>query len=40
MIIFLEFPKSPLELAGVEDVPSLAEVLDQLFRPSVAARPA
>jgi len=31
---------SPLELAGVEDVPSLAEVLDQLFRPSVAARPA
>lgn len=31
---------SPLELAGVEDVPSLAEVLDQLFRPSVAAQPA
>ena len=31
---------SPLELAGVEDVPSLAEVLDQLLRPSVAAQPA
>jgi hypothetical protein len=31
---------SPLELAGVEDVPSLAEVLDQLFHPSVAAQPA
>jgi hypothetical protein len=31
---------SPLELAGVEDVPSLAEVLDQFFRPSVAAQPA
>ena len=31
---------SPLELAGVEDVPSLAEVLDRLFRPSVAAQPA
>ena len=31
---------SPLKLAGVEDAPSLAEVLDQLFRPSVAAQPA
>jgi len=31
---------SPLELAGVEDVPSLAEVLDRLFHPSVAAQPA
>jgi hypothetical protein len=31
---------SPLRLAGVEDAPSLAEVLDQLFRPSVAAQPA
>lgn len=31
---------SPLELAGVEDVPSLSEVLDHLFRPSVAAQPA
>jgi hypothetical protein len=27
---------SPLALAGVEDVPSLSEVLDHLFRPSVA----
>ena len=31
---------SPLELAGVQDAPSLAEVLDQLFRPGVAAQPA
>ena len=31
---------SPLALAGVEDVPSLSEVLDHLFRPSVAAQPA
>lgn len=31
---------SPLELAGVEDAPSLAEVLGQLFRPNVAAQPA
>ncbi|MCK4450809.1 MAG: hypothetical protein KAX26_09480 [Anaerolineae bacterium] len=31
---------SPLELAGVEDAPSLAGVLDRLFRPSVAAQPA
>ena len=31
---------SPLELAGVKDVPSLAEVLDHLFRPNVAAQPA
>ncbi|MEJ5312378.1 MAG: hypothetical protein WHX52_21645 [Anaerolineae bacterium] len=31
---------SPLELAGVEDVPSLAEVLSQLLRPEVAAQPA
>jgi hypothetical protein len=30
---------SPLELAGVEDVPSLAEVLDQLFCPSPVAQP-
>lgn len=29
---------SPLELAGMKDAPSLAEVLDQLFRPSVAAQ--
>ncbi len=29
---------SPLELAGVKDAPSLAEVLDQLFRPGVAAQ--
>jgi hypothetical protein len=31
---------SPLELAGAEDVPSLGQVLDQLFHPSVAAQPA
>jgi len=31
---------SPLELAGVEDAPSLAEVLDQLFCPSLSAQPA
>ena len=31
---------SPLELAGVEDALSLAEVLDQLFCPSVATQPA
>jgi hypothetical protein len=31
---------SPMELAGVQDAPSLAEVLDQLFRPSAAAQPA
>jgi len=31
---------SPLELAGVSDVPSLVEVLDQLLRPSVAAQQA
>jgi hypothetical protein len=31
---------SPLELAGVKDAPSLAEVLDQLPRPGVAAQPA
>jgi hypothetical protein len=31
---------SPLELAGVKDAPSLAEVLDQLFRPQAAARTA
>ena len=31
---------SPMELAGVEDAPSLAGVLDRLFRPSVAAQPA
>ncbi len=30
---------SPLELAGVEDVPALAEVLDQLLGPSMAAQP-
>jgi hypothetical protein len=30
---------SPLELAGVEGAPSLAEVLDQLFGPSVATQP-
>ncbi len=30
---------SPLELAGVEDAPSLAEVLDQLFRPNVSTQP-
>jgi hypothetical protein len=29
---------SPLELAGVEDAPSLAQVLDQLFCPSVATQ--
>lgn len=29
---------SPLELAGVKNAPSLAEVLDQLFRPGVAAQ--
>jgi hypothetical protein len=29
---------SPLELAGVEQVPTLAEVLGQLFRPSVGAQ--
>jgi len=29
---------SPLELAGVEDAPSLAEVLDQLFCPSVVTQ--
>jgi hypothetical protein len=31
---------SPLELAGVEDAPSLAKVLDRLFCPSVAAQAA
>jgi hypothetical protein len=31
---------SPVELAGVEDAPSLTEVLDQLLRPSMAAQPA
>ena len=31
---------SPLELAGVADAPSLAEVLNQLFRPSLVAQPA
>jgi len=31
---------SPLELAGVEEAPSLAEVLGQLFRPNAAAQPA
>jgi hypothetical protein len=31
---------SPLELAGVVDAPSLAEVLDRLFRPRPAVRPA
>ena len=31
---------SPLELAGVEDAPSLVEVLGQLFRPNAAAQPA
>lgn len=31
---------SPLELAGMEDVPSLAEVLSQLLRPEMAAQPA
>ena len=30
---------SPLELAGVPDAPSLAEVLDQLFRPRAATQP-
>jgi hypothetical protein len=30
---------SPLKLAGVEDAPSLAEVLDQLFCPNVATQP-
>jgi len=29
---------SPLELAGVQDAPSLAKVLDQLFRPSATAQ--
>jgi hypothetical protein len=31
---------SPLELAGVENAPSLAEVLNQLFSPCAAAQPA
>ena len=31
---------SPLELAGGQDAPSLAEVLDRLFRPNAAAQPA
>jgi len=31
---------SPLELAGAEDVPSLAEVLDQLLRPNPSTQPA
>ncbi len=31
---------NPLELAGVQDAPSLAEVLDRLFRPNAAAQPA
>jgi len=30
---------SPLELAGVDDAPSLATVLDQLFCPSLSAQP-
>lgn len=32
--------RSPLELAGVENAPSLAEVIGQLMRPGVAAQPA
>jgi hypothetical protein len=31
---------SPVELAGVPDAPSLAEVLDQLFQPRTVAQPA
>jgi len=31
---------SPLELAGVQDAPSLPEVLGQLFGPHVATLPA
>lgn len=31
---------SPLELAGLEDAPSLADALDQLFSPIMAAQPA
>jgi hypothetical protein len=31
---------SPLELAGVEDAPSLAQLLNQLFCPSLSAQPA
>jgi hypothetical protein len=31
---------SPSDLAGVEDAPSLAEVWDQLFRPSLDTQPA
>jgi hypothetical protein len=31
---------SPLQLAGVEDAPSLSAVLDQLFCPSLSAQPA
>ena len=31
---------SPLELAGAEDVPSLAEVLDQLLHPNPSTQPA
>jgi hypothetical protein len=31
---------SPLELAGVQDAPSLAAVLDQLFYPNLSAQPA
>ena len=30
---------SPLELAGVADAPSLADVLDSLFSPSPSAQP-
>jgi hypothetical protein len=30
---------SPLQMAGVEDAPSLAQVLDQLFCPSLAIQP-
>jgi len=30
---------SPLELAGAEDVPSLGQVLDQLFRPRLSTQP-
>jgi len=30
---------SPLELAGVADAPSLTQVLDRLFRPSLSAQP-
>jgi hypothetical protein len=31
--------QQPLQLAGVQNVPSFAEILDQLLNPNIAAQP-